>query len=143
MTMRRTVYNIKLGLFEYFNSNLTLGENYDVMGKTFLVEELFNNNFGLCYSLTPDESFKISIKDYVSFSAHFEQGTKIPLTEVIFTSPAEKFEFLFFYLGQVSRFTIPFQAGATIGVVYHQLIWTYLSSFVFITMKKIPIHIAF
>ena len=58
----------------------------------FLVEELFNKNFGMCYALTPDESVKMRMNDLIFFTAHFEQETKIPPTDVIFTSPEDRFD---------------------------------------------------
>ena len=68
------------------------------------------------------------MNDYVVFTAHFKQGTKIPPTDILFTSPEERYEFLFYDLGQVSRFRIPLQAGMTIALQYQPSIWTYLSS---------------
>ena len=128
MTMIRKSYDMKSGLFKKIFSNLTLGENFDEIGKTFFVEELFNKLIGLCYALTPDESFKMTMKDYVFFLANFKQGTKMPPTDMILTSPEERYEFLFFDLGQVTRFRIPLQAGTTIGLKSQSSIWTYLSS---------------
>ena len=112
MKMQRKAYDMKSGIFEIILSNLTLGENFDEMGKTFLVEELFNKNIGICYALTPDGSFKMSMKDNVVFIAHFKQGTKIPPTDVIFTSSEERYQFLFFDLGQFTGFRIPLQDTA-------------------------------
>ena len=120
ITMTRWIYNAKSGRFEYVMSNLTIGENfdYDSKSKTFLVEELFNKLFGLCYALTPDESFKMSMKDSVLFNLHYKQGTEIPPTDVILLSQEDLYSFLFFDLGQASAtgYIIHLKAGTTIGV---------------------------
>ena len=128
ITITRWIYNAESGRFEYVMSNLTIGENFDSKSKTFLVEELFNKLFGLCYALTPDESFKMSIKDVVTIKLHFEQETEIPSTDVLFTSSEDLYSFLFFDLGLATGYRIHLQAGTTIAVQYQSSIWNYMSS---------------
>ena len=130
MTMTRMIFNEKSGMPYFVKSNLNIGENFDKMGKTFVVEELFNKLFGLCYALTPDESFKMSMKESVKFELHFKQGTEIPPTDVIFMSQEDLFSFLFFDLGQASAtaYIIHLKAGMTIGVPLQSSIWNYLPS---------------
>ena len=132
ITITRWIYNAESGRFEYVMSNLTIGENfdYDSKSKTFLVEELFNKLFGLCYALTPDESFKMSMKDSVLFNLHYKQGTEIPPTDVILLSQEDLYSFLFFDLGQASAtgYIIHLKAGTTIGVPLQSSIWNYLPS---------------
>ena len=95
MTMARTapVVNSKTGHFDVIVSNLNLGVNFDEKGNTFLVEELMNPFLGMCYALTPYQSFKIGMGDIVYFIFTFPQEGAIPL-EIILLNPKDRYGFL-------------------------------------------------
>ena len=80
--------------------NLTLGENVDASGNsTFMVAQMMNPGFGLCYALTPDpQNIKFGNSDYFRIVFEFEE----PIDSAVlhFTSKDDMFGLSFYDLGR-------------------------------------------
>ena len=115
-----SVYDIK--------SNLTLGRNFDEMGKTFFVQELMNPEFGICYALNPYSSFQIDVNGAYRLTASFKNQDYLPYSiEVQFTTPGEQHNFLFPTLGEAEE-RIPAKLGFGYIFKVRKTIWNYLQS---------------
>ena len=87
-------------------AHLFLGTNFDEEGNPiFVVEELFNPVFGLCYSITPDKDFKFGVEDILQLTANFKSNNIIKSATVYFLSNANQLGNIFEDLGKL----IPFQ----------------------------------
>ena len=116
------------GTYHKIISNLTLGNNFDENGRTFLVEELMNPFFGICYALTPDVTCTITLDGFYELLATFKNESEIlPTVEVQFIPPEDRYNFLFPSLGEVEQ-----KINADPGVSYifkvWKQIWNYLPS---------------
>ena len=86
-------------------SHLFRGTNFDEEGNPiFVVEELFNPVFGLCYSIIPDKNFMFGVEDILQLTANFNSKI-IKSANVYFLSNANQLGILFEDLGKL----IPFQ----------------------------------
>ena len=120
--------NDEMGHFELIGSILKLGDNFDEKGSTFLVEELFNPISGICYSLTPHESYKISIKDSIFIRIVFPEEGAIPPVAISFVNPEDRYGFVLpdmEYLEPLAMIQYP---GTFSGIQYRKMVMNYLSS---------------
>ena len=50
-----------------------------------------NPLFGMCFALTPGENYKMSTLDKIRIVARFSKTEKIPIIEVYFTHPEDRY----------------------------------------------------
>ena len=116
------------GEFNFIISNLTLGDNIDEIGQTFLVEEFFNPISGMCYAMTPNHNFKLSGKDSVFIFAVFQLGEEIPPVAVFFLNSEDRYGMLFPDIEFLEPFAMLTYPSTFMGIQYHKTVANYLPS---------------
>ena len=128
LTLLRVTYNNnESGEFHFSSSNLTQGENFDKQGKTFIVEELMNPFNGLCYVLTPDQTFKMNMEGYFHIQAIFSPKEKIRSFDVYLIHPEYRYGFLSRDLAQLGT-RMEAESGNYIGFDIRKIIQRYQSA---------------
>ena len=128
LKMLRTIRAKNIYNFKRIRSNLTLGENFDNIGKTFYVEDVMNPFYGMCYALTPGKNYKMNSMDRVHIIASFSKTEKIiPYVDVYFTHPNDRLGFLLPDLGKLEN-KMRVELGNPVGFKVRKIIWSYLPS---------------
>ena len=126
LTMTRFVVSDKTGNFDIIGSNLNLGDNFDEKGNTFLVEEFINPILGMCYALTPHQSFKITIRDSILFQLTFLQKEEAIPSYILLLNPKDRYGFLLPDSEYLESFSMVQYPGTFIGIEYHKNVVHYL-----------------
>ena len=126
LTMTRFVVSDKTGNFDIIRSNLNLGDNFDEQGNTFLIEEFINPILGMCYALTPHQSFKITIRDSILFQLTFLQKEEAIPSYILLLNPKDRYGFLLPDSEYLESFSMVQNPGTFIGIEYHKNVVNYL-----------------
>ena len=125
LSLRREFHNDHE--YGYFSNNLTLGENFDEKGKTFVVKELMNPFFGMCYALIPDVNLKINLTNQFIFLAKVAKREDIPSFDIFTLHPEDRYGFLLPDLAPLGKRSV-IKSSYLIDFKVRKVIWNYLSS---------------
>ena len=126
-------HKLNLSLFtDGYNSKeiqLKLGENFDDNGNPIMkVEEFMHSAFGLCYAMTPDQNCKIGMNEYWTIAAKFAHSGNLPMANVIFTKPEDRYGFLLPDRGRQMNFEFSVEGGSYVNVDLEKTVWNYIQS---------------